>query len=148
MTNCARLCEVAKSGVGAGWGWVAAEAVAAEAAAAEAMAAREGSTAAVATAAEAATAAALAEAKAAREGSTAEAKAVARGRRRSLRGEPACTWRGKRRCSHFQTREIGCRRGMRGVSAKPGMDLKCVCVVRTAQRGCTHAELQKHAVGG
>ena len=30
----------------------------------------------------------------------------------------------------------------------PGMDLKCVCVVRTVQRGCNHAELQKHVVGG
>ena len=115
---------MAKGGGGAGGGWVAAEAVAAEAAAAAAMAAREGST------AEAVAAEAVA----------AEAAAVAaRGSQRA---------RGKRRCTHFQTREIRCRRGMRGASIMPGMDLKCVCVIRTVQRGCNHAELQKHAVGG
>eukprot|EP00966_Prymnesium_polylepis_P103392 2394044-Prymnesium_polylepis.1 len=62
---------------------------------------------------------------------------------RERAGKPACTWQ----AAHFKTRdEIRCRRAMRGTSMTPGMDLKCVCVVRTVQRGHSHAELQKHAV--
>ena len=51
---------------------------------------------------------------------------------RAARGDSVRA-RGKRRCSHFQTREMRRRRGMRGASINPGMDLTSLCVAGTAQ---------------